>query len=156
MARSFSKDQTFSSRFFHGVPMIANQVTSTRPRWPATIVLILLALLLWLALGLAMVFVVPHYERIFDEFKLRLPSSTTAVIAVSRWLDRYWYVALIALLPGTAVVVAISVCVRHLSHSRWLNGLWWAVLLLLPVALGIVVAVSIYLPLVSLIEGLAK
>jgi type IV pilus assembly protein PilC len=44
-----------------------------------------------------MIFIIPKFEKIFNEFKLKLPWITEALIATSRWVGRYWYI--IPLIP---------------------------------------------------------
>jgi type IV pilus assembly protein PilC len=39
-----------------------------------------------------MIFIIPKFEKIFTDFKLRLPWLTEILIATSRWFVRYWYV----------------------------------------------------------------
>ncbi|HMF17358.1 MAG TPA: type II secretion system F family protein [Gemmataceae bacterium] len=39
-----------------------------------------------------MIFIIPKFEKIFADFKIKLPWITEALIATSRWFVRYWYV----------------------------------------------------------------
>jgi type IV pilus assembly protein PilC len=39
-----------------------------------------------------MVFIIPKFEKIFAEFKLKLPWITQALIDTSRWFGKYWYI----------------------------------------------------------------
>src|SRR5690348_4943182 len=39
-----------------------------------------------------MVWIVPKFEKIFADFKITLPTMTLALMAVSKWFYRYWYV----------------------------------------------------------------
>jgi type IV pilus assembly protein PilC len=39
-----------------------------------------------------MVFIIPKFEKIFSDFKLKLPWITQALIDTSRWFGRYWYI----------------------------------------------------------------
>jgi type IV pilus assembly protein PilC len=43
-------------------------------------------------LSFIMIFIIPKFEKIFEDFKMKLPWITTALIATSRWFVRYWYV----------------------------------------------------------------
>jgi type IV pilus assembly protein PilC len=53
------------------------------------IVVILVAVLILCGI---MIFIIPKFEKIFTEFKLKLPWITEALIATSRWVGKYWYV----------------------------------------------------------------
>jgi type IV pilus assembly protein PilC len=44
-----------------------------------------------------MIFIIPKFEKIFTEFKLKLPWMTQTLIDTSRWFVRFWYV--IPLIP---------------------------------------------------------
>jgi type IV pilus assembly protein PilC len=39
-----------------------------------------------------MVWIIPKFEKIFADFKITLPTMTLALMAVSKWFYRYWYV----------------------------------------------------------------
>ncbi len=39
-----------------------------------------------------MIFIIPKFQKIFDEFKLKLPALTVALINTSKWFVKYWYV----------------------------------------------------------------
>lgn len=39
-----------------------------------------------------MIFIIPKFEKIFADFKIKLPWITEALIATSRWFVKYWYV----------------------------------------------------------------
>lgn len=43
-------------------------------------------------LSFIMIFIIPKFEKIFLEFKMKLPWLTEFLIAVSRWFVKYWYV----------------------------------------------------------------
>ena len=53
-----------------------------------------------IAFMVQMIFYVPHYEKIFMDFKLKLPYLTEVTIAASRWHVKYWYVAVVVLIPA--------------------------------------------------------
>jgi type IV pilus assembly protein PilC len=44
-----------------------------------------------------MIFIIPKFEKIFADFKLKLPSITQMLMDTSRWFVKYWYV--IPLIP---------------------------------------------------------
>jgi type IV pilus assembly protein PilC len=39
-----------------------------------------------------MVYIIPKFEKIFDDFKMTLPALTQGLMQVSRWFANYWYV----------------------------------------------------------------
>src|SRR5256714_3185107 len=39
-----------------------------------------------------MIFIIPKFEKIFSDFRLKLPFVTQMLIDVSRWTVKYWYV----------------------------------------------------------------
>jgi type IV pilus assembly protein PilC len=39
-----------------------------------------------------MIFIIPKFEKIFADFKLKLPWLTTTLMETSRWFVKYWYV----------------------------------------------------------------
>jgi type IV pilus assembly protein PilC len=45
-----------------------------------------------LILTFIMIFIIPKFEKIFADFKLKLPWITEALISTSRWFVKYWYV----------------------------------------------------------------
>jgi len=45
-----------------------------------------------LILTFIMIFIIPKFEKIFLDFKLKLPWITEMLIATSRWFVKYWYV----------------------------------------------------------------
>src|SRR5438874_558626 len=43
-------------------------------------------------LSFIMIFIIPKFEKIFEDFKMQLPWITETLIATSRWFVKYWYV----------------------------------------------------------------
>src|SRR5271165_4397378 len=43
-------------------------------------------------LSFIMIFIIPKFEKIFADFKMRLPWITEALINTSRWFVQYWYI----------------------------------------------------------------
>src|SRR5271168_879168 len=43
-------------------------------------------------LSFILIFIIPKFEKIFGDFKLRLPWMTTTLMETSRWFVKYWYV----------------------------------------------------------------
>jgi general secretion pathway protein F len=71
-----------------------------------------------------MVFIIPKFEKIFMDFRMRLPASTDLLIAISRAFVRHWYVLALAwlIIGGIFVLLLLS------SRARWyfplLGGLY--------------------------------
>src|SRR6266849_1550207 len=53
------------------------------------VVVILVAVLI---LTFIMIVIIPKFEKIFKDFKMKLPDLTQALMATSRWFATYWYV----------------------------------------------------------------
>jgi type IV pilus assembly protein PilC len=45
-----------------------------------------------LILSFIMIFIIPKFEKIFADFKMKLPWITDMLIATSRWFVKYWYI----------------------------------------------------------------
>ncbi len=43
-------------------------------------------------LAFIMIFIIPKFEKIFEDFRMTLPWITTMLIGTSRWFVRFWYV----------------------------------------------------------------
>src|SRR5262245_3432653 len=107
------------------------------PVWPSLAVAAVLAAahaVAWVALLGFLCFSVPAYERVFTDFRLRLPGDTAAVIGASRWLNKYLLFLAPALLVLAAADGAVLFLLRRSPGTRLLAWLWFALLLLLPVA----------------------
>jgi type IV pilus assembly protein PilC len=75
------------------------------------IVVILVAVTI---LTLIMIFIIPKFEKIFNDFRLSLPWITENLIAISRWVGRYWYV--LPLIP-----VVFWLLIKLLRLNRYAN-----------------------------------
>jgi len=60
--------------------------------YPVVVVSVAVAILSFI-----MIFIIPKFEKIFSDFKIKLPFITEFLIATSRWFVKYWYV--IPLIP---------------------------------------------------------
>jgi type II secretory pathway component PulF len=98
-----------------------------------------LSFLLWLAVVVQFVFLVPRFERLFGEFKMKMPLLTEWVIHHSRWA-----------VPAIAIT-ALLVCISLGRRSRWP---WLFLLFLLPLVINVLVGVSLYFPYMVLLDGL--
>src|SRR5437763_841053 len=55
--------------------------------YPAVVITVAVSILSFI-----MIFIIPKFEKIFADFKMKLPWITDALIAVSRWFIKYWYI----------------------------------------------------------------
>lgn len=60
--------------------------------YPAVVISVAVTILAFI-----MIFIIPKFEKIFADFKMKLPWITEMLIATSRWFVKYWYV--IPLIP---------------------------------------------------------
>ncbi|MBI3409455.1 MAG: type II secretion system F family protein [Planctomycetes bacterium] len=60
--------------------------------YPAVVISVAVAILSFI-----MIFIIPKFEKIFADFRMKLPWITEALINTSRWFVKYWYV--IPLIP---------------------------------------------------------
>ncbi len=91
----------------------------TTPVWlelaPRLMYPALLLCVMGVIVSFLMIFIIPKFEKIFHEFKMKLPYATELVIDVSRWCAKYPYVlVLLGLLALGLVNVALNS-----SHVLW-------------------------------------
>jgi type II secretory pathway component PulF len=88
-----------------------------RLAYPALVLLAMVNIMAFI-----MVFIIPKFERIFLEFKLKLPYMTEVLIAISRWSSKYWYVETIWWLAALALFNALLIS----SRAKWyFPGIGW-------------------------------
>jgi type II secretory pathway component PulF len=96
----------------------------------------------------------PRCQKFVDEMNMKLPALTQAVLVVSVWVNKYWYVVLIALVPALAANALLLWLLSRQSPAparRWflvagiLLCLAWAVL-----------EAGYFLPILKLYEGLRR
>ena len=118
-------------------------------------------LIFWLFLhGLAMLIllvallvVVPRFDRMFQEFGLKLPLASVVVISLSR---RLWQYGLL-IIPVTVILDSSMLCLLFLVDRmpRGFRTLWCCGVLVVAVCLIVLVSIAVVLPLLGLIRGLA-
>src|ERR1043166_3370351 len=124
-----------------------------KPSIVLTVIIVLAALVLWLVAIGELVWMVPFFERMFADFKMRLPDSTEAIIGASRWCVKYFLV-----LPLVFTILAVAVAVstwliRHMARKRWLGWVWSAAMLVVPALVAFAILLFCYLPYVKLLGG---
>ena len=65
-----------------------------------------------LILAFIMIFIIPKFEKIFTDFKMKLPYITEVLIAISRWFVKYWYV-----IPIVPIFIVVSLKLIRLNKS---------------------------------------
>jgi type IV pilus assembly protein PilC len=55
--------------------------------YPAVVITVAFSILTFI-----MIFIIPKFEKIFADFRLKLPWITQALIDTSRWFVKYWYI----------------------------------------------------------------
>src|SRR5947209_3180085 len=55
--------------------------------YPCVVIMVAVSILSFI-----MIFIIPKFEKIFADFKLKLPWLTEMLISVSRWFVKFWYV----------------------------------------------------------------
>jgi hypothetical protein len=127
-------------------PQLPEPASAHRPSLAATLLLLLLAAVLWgLALQELCVFA-PARLGMYRNFDLRLPEATQALFPITRWFALYWYVLGLAAVPGLAVVVLITFWLRHGLRSAVLSWLWGLLLILPPLAILELTGWALFLP----------
>jgi len=109
----------------------------------------------WVALGVVTLNVVPRFETIFRDFGVKLPDITIAVLTFGNFLAHYWYVALVPVLvwPFMNYVVVSLLSPRPevvIPKSLWYMATWAAILLVVLFAV-----VALFLPLIVDIQSLS-
>jgi len=82
-------------------------------------------------LSFIMIFIIPKFEKIFLDFKLKLPWITQTLIDTSRWFVRYWYI--LPLIP-----VAIWLTFKLIRLNKTGNYVLDRVKLFMPIMGGII------------------
>jgi type II secretory pathway component PulF len=104
---------------------------------------------LWIALGVALMRVVPSFEKVFKDFGTELPALTVAVLYFGHFLVSYWYLGLLLVLLWSFLNSGIVVL---LSPNPFLQRLWRIATWTLPFVCAAIVAVAFFRPLVVLID----
>jgi len=77
---------------------------------------LIVTILIFAALAVAMIFVVPELAKLFQSFGRQLPLHTRILVAVSGFVARYWAVILVAV---AATVGAVAFTVRTQPSARF-------------------------------------
>jgi type II secretory pathway component PulF len=116
---------------------------STRKRAPSIRLIYTSHVLLYLALGCILFFLVPEFAKTFQTKTWQLPSSTQFIVQLSKLAVRYWYVALFLTVPYYFVLrIVARIDAKSPGFAVfWLLLIWffgafilmyWAYALILP------------------------
>ena len=97
--------------------------------------------------------IVPHFEKMFQEFGLKLPVASVLVINLSRCLWRYGLLIIPIGLIFDGAFLYLLIMVGGLP--RWLRQLWCHGVLIIAACIVLLVVIALVLPLVGLVEGLS-
>ncbi len=121
----------------------ATSLPPPTPAAPPNLIMFVLAgvlsFLLWLAVAVQLLVLVPRCERLFSDFRMKLPMVTERVIRDSRWA-----------VPAVALATLI-VCLALGRRSHWP---WLVLLLLLPLVVNVLVGASLLIPYMELLTAL--
>lgn len=110
-----------------------------RPMGPVfVIVSIVLSVLLWSVAAFQIVFVIPRFVKIFNDFRMAVPVATQIVIDHAIWI------------VPTIMLATFLWCA--ITRSRWL---WILLLIMTPILVNLAILINFYHPLLLLLEGLA-
>ncbi len=106
------------------MPRIPKSAVAKRP--PSINLVFASHLLLFLALGCVLFFIVPGFDATFREMELdrRQPTSTRFFVHLSRLVVRFWYLVILLALPYYFAVRGIY----QLNHRRPGLMVFWAIL----------------------------
>ena len=118
------------------------------------------SLLFWLcwhgvALSIVLILllvIVPRFEKMFQEFGLKIPLASVLVINLSRSLWRYGFSIIpLGLVFDVAMLFLLTVAG---GLPRWLRQLWCGGVLIMAACTILLVAIAVVLPLLGLVQGL--
>jgi type II secretory pathway component PulF len=109
----------------------------------------------WAPLLIFLIRVVPSYKKLFADFAMKLPELTMSILDLSDLVvDLGW----IGVAAGVTVLVALDCLVLSLllRYQRILGWLWFGLLVLGAILTLLGCWSVVHLPLVELMEGLAR
>jgi hypothetical protein len=95
-------------------------------------------------------------EKVFREFNMKVDDLTHFALGVSRWLNNYWYVLVLFLVPLLLVDGGILYALHRSRPSRRWSYFWAAVVLFLILAFAGCMSAVLYGPYSKLVEGLSR
>jgi len=131
------------------------------PNPPASLAITILLVALSLALCLSwiwqMVIVIPEYDKVLSEFRMRVPTFAQVTIDCSRLFVKYWYILVFfAVFIVFPVIGYVSYHLRHRSNQRGLSRLWFVLIIGLPLAVQTITLLAVVTTHANLLEKLGK
>jgi hypothetical protein len=96
-----------------------------------------------LLLFVVLVFIVPHFRAVFEDFDTELPAATQMLIRLSSMLVNYWYLVLFLAIIDAAILFGLSQVPPKL---RWLRSLWFNATMLAAILFLFFSVVALALP----------
>jgi len=116
-----------------------------RRSYVITAILVGTASLLALACAWQLYYLVPTYERRFEDLRLRLPVVTEIAIAASRFAVKYWFFLGPVFFMALALAALASYVLRHRVGKSWLTAIWFIFLIGLPAAVNGALWIALWL-----------
>ncbi len=98
---------------------------------------VVFSLLLWSVTAFQIVFVIPWFQKTFNEFRMAIPWHTRMIMEHTLWI--------------VAISMFLSFLLCGLIRVRWL---WIVFLIVLPIMANLSIFVNLYYPYMKLLEGL--
>ena len=118
-------------------PLERSATPATGPGIIAIVIGGAFGLVLWVTVGFQTFFIIPRFEKVFTEFRMKLPYMTEYVIR-----DTWW-------LAPVLLVGVLLLCVS--ARTRWAGII---LLIVVPLIINLVIVAGLYFPYVALAEGL--
>jgi type IV pilus assembly protein PilC len=80
--------------------------------YPCVVILVAVSILTFI-----MVFIIPKFKKIFDEFGMKLPAMTTALIKISMWFADYFWI--LPLFPLGLWLLIKLICLSKTGRYAW-------------------------------------
>ena len=117
-----------------------------RPSYVITASLVAIAVLLSLACWWQLLYIVPEFERTFEDFRMRLPYLTERMILASRIAVQFWFFVMPSAFIVLVIVSWVSYVLRHRVGKSSVSTIWFVLLIGLPVAANGAVWLGLWLP----------
>jgi type II secretory pathway component PulF len=118
-----------------------------KPSLAITILLLILSLALYLAWIGQMVLVIPEYERMYAEFRIRAPAVTEATFNYSRFVANFWYILVFfALFIAYPAIGYFSYYLRHRCNRCVLRRFWFVLIICSPLVVQTITFLSVLIP----------
>lgn len=126
-----------------------------RSPWGVTLLRLAVHALLLLAVTIGLLGVVPHFEKVFADFQMKLPILTELVIDLASAMVQFAFLVPAALAALLALDGAILYYLQK-NGQRSLARLWFFLVLLLILAVAAGLALAVFMPLFQLMQGLSR